>query len=291
MDSFYVNLFSNVSLQGDSKSNTGASFNTELAGPISLDGDYEVGLAEISYPCSWYNLPTPAAVRLINVGGPASDIQTQVLPAGNYKTKEILVQECNKLIQMFTFDDLIPSASLPHLFIQGHTQLVFMASSNPRSKYYIVFSDRLRGLLGSTISICEHASQLLYGEGREDLSDRYSKMRHTVIKEAMDKTENDLPYNGDISGGLQTLLVYSDITRHVLVGDKLAPLLRAVHVTHNTRFGAQVNFHYDRPEYKPLLQREIRHIRIGIYDDSGQLVPFNFGRVRCTLIFRRVPAS
>ena len=36
--------------------NTVAKFVTKLPEPIKLEGEYEVGLAEIIYPYTWYNI-------------------------------------------------------------------------------------------------------------------------------------------------------------------------------------------------------------------------------------------
>ena len=63
MASFYVTLPSNV--KNDQFENTVANFKTKLAKRIYLDGDWEVGLAGISYTMSWYNLEDDEWVNLI----------------------------------------------------------------------------------------------------------------------------------------------------------------------------------------------------------------------------------
>jgi hypothetical protein len=55
MSQFYLTLPSNASMKYY-PDNTMAKYTTTLSNRIELDGDWEVGLAEIIYPCSWYNV-------------------------------------------------------------------------------------------------------------------------------------------------------------------------------------------------------------------------------------------
>jgi hypothetical protein len=55
-DNFYVTLPSNVSQHKYFKQNTIANYITKLPSHISLDGKWEVGLVEVSYTKSWYNV-------------------------------------------------------------------------------------------------------------------------------------------------------------------------------------------------------------------------------------------
>ena len=54
---FYLTLPSNSSADAFDKKNTQSEFQIQLPEPIELKGDWEVGLAEIQYPSSWYNIP------------------------------------------------------------------------------------------------------------------------------------------------------------------------------------------------------------------------------------------
>ena len=61
---FYLTLPSNSSAKVFHKENTQSEFKTQLPEPIDLQGDWEVGLAEIQYPSSWYNLPCNQFVQI-----------------------------------------------------------------------------------------------------------------------------------------------------------------------------------------------------------------------------------
>ena len=52
---FYVTLPSNSSMQYFPDHKT-SNFVTKLSTTLQLDGDWEVGLAEIDYPHTWYNI-------------------------------------------------------------------------------------------------------------------------------------------------------------------------------------------------------------------------------------------
>ena len=52
---FYITLPSDSSMKYY-PDNTVAKFVTKLPEPIKLEGEYEVGLAEIIYPRTWYNI-------------------------------------------------------------------------------------------------------------------------------------------------------------------------------------------------------------------------------------------
>ena len=52
---FYVMLLSNSSMQYFPDNKT-SNFVTKLSRTLQLDGEWEVGLAEIDYPHTWYNI-------------------------------------------------------------------------------------------------------------------------------------------------------------------------------------------------------------------------------------------
>ena len=52
---FYVTLPSNSSMQYFADNKT-SNFVTKLSRPLQLNGECELGLAEIDYPHTWYNI-------------------------------------------------------------------------------------------------------------------------------------------------------------------------------------------------------------------------------------------
>jgi len=68
MDSFTITLPSNVS-NSDGTRNRISSYQTQLAQRINLEEEWQVGLYEISYTKSWYNIPKRESIELLDYSG------------------------------------------------------------------------------------------------------------------------------------------------------------------------------------------------------------------------------
>jgi len=88
-------------------------------------------------------------------------------------------------------------------------------------------------------------------------------------------------------GGYFSLLVYSNIVKHQLVGDTVTQLLRLVHIPSTAKFGDQVTITYEKPQFFPLTHNYFKNIEILVCDDTGRKIPFQFGRTYVTLVFKR----
>jgi hypothetical protein len=103
-------------------------------------------------------------------------------------------------------------------------------------------------------------------------------------------------YAADLHGGFSSFAVYAKgLTEEVILGNSLSSLLRIVAVDGNNnptalqqKYGALVEKTYDSPMYVKVLPREINEIEIEIRTMTGQFVPFQFGNVTVTLVFRKV---
>jgi hypothetical protein len=106
------------------------------------------------------------------------------------------------------------------------------------------------------------------------------------LKDGEKYIDGDHPY--DISGGHYSLFVYSDIVKPTHVGDSFTQFLGMVEIPNDVNFGKQVVIKYSNPIYVPLLLNEFDTIEIDIKNDSGETIPFKFGRVHIILHFRKV---
>ena len=79
--------------------------------------------------------------------------------------------------------------------------------------------------------------------------------------------------------GFDTIYVYTDVVESRIVGDSVAPLLRALPVCGS--HGETVSDRFSNIHYVPLLYLHFKSIEIDIR------VPFEYGRVTLTLHFRR----
>ena len=77
----------------------------------------------------------------------------------------------------------------------------------------------------------------------------------------------------DLEYGFHDLFIYCDLIQSQYVGEALVPLLRIVPI--EGKVGEQVSKSFLRPQYLPVSRKA----------DTGESVPFEFGRVLLTLHF------
>jgi hypothetical protein len=92
--------------------------------------------------------------------------------------------------------------------------------------------------------------------------------------------------SADLEAGRYALYIYCDVVENVPVGDALAPLLRVVDASGVK--GQNITRIYDQPRYLPVCKHSFDSIEIDIRSDTGDPIPFEYGRLMTTLHFRRV---
>lgn len=93
------------------------------------------------------------------------------------------------------------------------------------------------------------------------------------------------PHPPDMRAGVVSLYVYSDLVEHTIVGNTVAPLLRAVAIQSN--FGDIVDKIFQMPHYVPVLKKDFDTIEIEIKTDQNRVVDIQFGKTIVKLHFRR----
>ena len=91
------------------------------------------------------------------------------------------------------------------------------------------------------------------------------------------------------SAGLNTLYVYTDIIKEQFVGGTRAPLLRIINLTREINNHEYTSKTFDRLYFAPLKSSHFDSINIRIYDDTGTLINFEYGKVVVVLEFRKSP--
>ena len=262
--SFYITLPSNTSQQ-DFPNNSPGSFIVPLPHPIQLpiNEKWEVGLAEIQYTKSWFNLLEDQYIRV--------GTKQITISEGNYPTLEALVGEINfrckrfeekmraKTSGPFTADRPPPTIRFETLPFTRKTRLKISEDTLPTE------DNRIHR--GVKVTMSPFLSEMLGFDspGPYDVCDIKSK------------------YPADIFSGLYNLFVYSDIVQPNLVGNRNVPLLRIVPVEQ----GNLITKSYNNIFYHPLSREIIQSIEIHIKSDTNQTVPFNTGKSIVTLHFRR----
>lgn len=271
MTGFYFHLDSNV--QTEATVNTLSNFTTTPAKPISLGDGWCVGLSEISYSVSWYNVTAPQEIFLHCDGepiakpgwtGPRSrESFTAVLSPGSYPSPHHLCQAINKACEAWKEDRVVT----PSISFNESTKKVEMTAGAAT----IGFSPTLANMLG----IPQTVRLETFGDAHF-LENIKGSTRHGTV---------------DMKGPLHSIFVYTDIVEHGFIGDTLAQLLRIAEIPNNLAWGEQKVIRYDPPQYMPLQNGCISSIQVRLKDDAGRDFPFQAGRTILTLHFKKNESS
>ena len=186
--------------------NTVTRYKTHLAQPISLEGDWEVGLFEFEYHRTWYNVEEKDSKIKFDHMKDAKVVREKIqIPHGYYTSIEELTDRINTSFIVFGVESGI--AQMPQLRVDKLTRKIGIHLFNGMR---IIFSSGLGNILG-------------YNE-REDVINVYGIPDNVI-------TLHDT-YNTDVN--CQSLFVSCDILERVIVGDTKAPLLRSLFVSVNT---------------------------------------------------------
>ena len=256
MTSFSIVLPSNSSMESHPK-NTLSNYTTVLSKGLELDGDWEVALTEIQFPRTWYNVTSPVSVdkyeyTFRNTNDPFKAGSYLQLMEGYYDDGAQIIDQIN--------NELTDTISEEYLA----TKLVYDTASR---KCRLLIGEN--NILGMNSRL---ASLLGFGDDGARIFNQFDNRRegrHAI----------------DVDQGFYGLFVYCDILESIPVGDTRAPLLKIVDVS--GKFGEIIHRIYSDPQYIPLGKKEFESIEINIRDDTGRLVPFQFGKVVMTLHFRR----
>ena len=190
MSDFYLTLPSNSSMDVY-PNNTMANFKTRLPNRIELEGRWEVGLVEIQYPHTWYNLQDGEGELAIYTPPPdVNEIVTHI-PSGYYSSVNELIGRMETEIMealgeteykpiTFTYDEITRK-------ITAHAR-----------ELQLWFGETIQRILGFRI----HA-----------ISDGVTRGEHVVDMDP-----------------LHSMYVYCDLLEPRVVGDKMTQLLRVVPV-------------------------------------------------------------
>ena len=242
-----------------------------------------VGLSDISYTNSWFNILEHDYFHLLSAAEPTMKITKKVTFApGRFKSVDQIISEVHNRLEKIEDDTNV--AVFPKLSYDEASRRVFVIPG--KSKGWSIdiplglrFSKDLGDMLGISSSevACENSiSDSCYVSKDID--------RKTVLN--FNTLMGTRPY--DLSRGIHSLMVYSDIVEYNIVGNTRAQLLKIVEIPATSQFGDQVVVRYDRPQYHALANNHIRSVEIEIKDDTNERIQFRFGRVILTLHFIKV---
>jgi hypothetical protein len=264
---FYVTLPSSSDRNG-----TAAQFRVKLAERLKLGGAWEVGLSEIIYPNSWYNVRQGENIIRIHFNNnedKSGKLFVDVtFPAGRYSTLEELVENVNLFIN-----------NLNHPIINSDTLHFEKDSSSGNIKILLTKNVDLIQNIGFSVTMAK-----IFGFEINESGWIENKQNNVVRKSGSITLFSSPRYAALDNASNETLYVYSNIVKNQHVGHLMAPLLRIVDA-HGAGIHT-VKTVFDRPHYVPLLVKDIQHIEVNIKSEQNQIVSFAEGTCVITLHFK-----
>ena len=249
-DDFFVTLLSSSSLNYY-PDNTIGKFRNHLPYPVSLTGNYEVALTEISYNHSFHNIYAPKCnyVIISYPGTPRKNFELE-LEEATYDASE-LVATLNSLV---------------------NKEYKFTFKLQPRKMLSITCPRKSESSVSLTIPPVLHAKLGFLPEERR------------TFKPGDSLTFSNLPCNP--AYGSSQLFIYCDLVQPRIFGSTLVHLLKIVPA--NSEIGKDVTVTFEQPQYVKCYPRPlVEDIKISINRLDGSNVVFDAGIVIVTLHFRR----
>jgi hypothetical protein len=257
---------------------------TKLPMNLCLENEWEVGLSEISYTRSWYNITKVQELCVVDGSGILHQ-KTVLLSPGYYKDPEELLHTVNKLLKEYKGSKIVECPSFEYN-VHSHKVSMVLGRDHLGDNVYCTMGAELRDLLGFESSFFEALFETSFSFPQASHTDlvKYApiKKRPKPIK-ALVEAANAI----DIDAGIHSLFVYCDIIKPSFVGDSYSKLLRVVKIPQQLTFGQQWVITYDNPQYFKLCSHTFDTIDLRIRDGTGTPIDFQFGRSIATLHFRR----
>jgi len=252
MSRFYLTLPSNSSVDYYPE-NTVAQYTTKLNSVIELDGEWEVGLTEISIPSNVHNVIEGHCYYNLYLAG--EFIRRINVTPGHYRRMRELLEELHHSqraqVPLQSHEPLLAKFS----FDVSNKKVRMTCEESVNRVVHVEFNANLARLLGYNSNV------------------RYS-LRHPKVSK----------YAPNLTGNIHSVYVYCDLGEHVLVGDTKAPLLRIVDRTSHAR--NVVHRTFNPPLYIPLQKKCFDTVEINLMTDTGISVPFLSGKSFVVLEFR-----
>ena len=262
MNDFYVTLPSNSSMR-DFPTNTLTNYITRLPKRFDLHGKWYVGLVEMQYPRSWFNIPE-SAERIVTFINNQDDIDhTDSVTAMDEALRYISENTKNFRIEPgYYTPSLLKDALNDNFYKELKTDADIRVKYDNASQLFTIITKR------HSVHLTDYLSRLMGYEGGEFYLGEGIHPGGYVDMEP-----------------IHSLYVYCDLIEPRVVGDVFAPLLRLVPVS--GKHGDTITVRYENVHYLPLQRKQFSTIEIDIKDHTGKNIPFERGTLNVTLHFKR----
>ena len=249
--SFYITLSSNT----DSDyypDNTLTHFFNKLPSSLNLnEGNWKVGLVDISYPVNWYNCRDKELWLYLA----EKENEYVFISPGYYRNKRSFILMLNNKLHHMKNQVLKDAVTFR---FDNATQKVTI--TRKKKQVVVVLSEKLERILGF--------------EAKFWLKNQ--NFTRIIAPEII-----------DLSDGLRHLYIHTNIIEFRAVGQKFFPLLRILPVTEED--GVLNNSHsFQNIQYMSVRHQLFESIEIYITDGTGAKIPFERGTILLTLHFKQV---
>ncbi len=302
--SFYAFVPSNSSMDVY-HDNRPQNFKMQLPVPRHLEGKWEVGLCEITFQHSWYNIPndtqvivffeqkgnitgvitTPGAEKLVsskfNSDTSKVDEIHVVLPKGHYDGPAAIWSKMSDIIKTAIIKndkdngrgDIFPE----HLFIFTYDKEQHKVKCKEHYKT-VLFSDDAGGHFAALGFEPDKFQVVPDSSAASAWENVFKQLNYYSMPKTTKNLVNLVPN--------PVIFIYLDILEPQIVGDSLVKLLATVPVT--KPFSQLVTRRFDRAFYMPVNSGYISTFNMSIANDKGKLLDFQGGEIFVQLHFRKV---
>jgi hypothetical protein len=320
---FKIILPSNVKSISDENPNKICKYSTKLFKRIDLPNNelWKVGISEISYSKSWYNIRNYSMISFYDYKGndyydqagtnevfsksvssfaklnyELSLLEPQeqlvyhhLISPGYYKNIEDLITYLNEKLK--NLQNIFYVLKAPKLEFNKHShRITIHVGILKGTEVFPYFGEEIEYILGLT----DHEGNSFRNITKTHFTTANSLTSHLDTQEDQMITNafQDVkcfigPRCVEFSPSNNSIYVYSNIVEHNLIGDTYAQILRVVKVPKEAKFGEQVTIHFINPDYIPLQTRSFDTISLELNDDTGREIQFQFGRVIIELTFKK----
>jgi hypothetical protein len=260
MTDFFLTLASNSSMSYYPDNKT-SNFTVQLPKTITLEGKWNVALAEVHYQNTFLNVSEGSnsiSYRQKMYSEMFSDTEYKlekcIFECGNYENIEDIVKAINSL----SIGDL-KGATGTYLKYDKTKEKVFIDKTSREEFSEMYFDNRL-------------AHQFGY--------DSYSN--------ALLLTEKNIR-KGQVNQGIpDEMIIYCDIVEPQMFAHSFSKVIRIVNIDKNALYGTACQKEFLRLNYIPILKKEFETISIELRDKVGNFLPFNYGTTMFVLHFKKV---
>lgn len=270
--SFYLTLPSNSSTEYY-PNNTVTNYITQLSQPITLEGEWEVAVVEMIYPCTFLTIGENSKIFLYS--------QKTVEPTTTTTSTRGNEPEEKKEEEDSITIPVLKTYSIPKGEYNNERELVDTINRFTDFSKYALF-DFDRNTKKITILARPQVFQI--------------EMTQTLaLQLGFDPNETDLKTNNksirptDLHLGLpHQIYIYCDIVDMQFIGDTVAPLIQTVAVdTTNYTHGSSRSVQFLNPHYVPVLKSSFQSVEMDLRDHTGSPLTFQFGTSCVKLHFKR----